>query len=229
MKQIFIVLLLYFLVAINGLSQIKGCYSYFIDRASHDECKLCLFNNGYYYLGKSDHVASDIVQVLVWSMGRYIVNNQNNIVLEDVTGFKMELNLIADKVMFVKSFKWLLDKKFVLNIEKLDSESSLIDLDFNINALKKEREDYNRVNKRIFKLKSKVYKNEYGYTFYIIPNSKYVLKYRGVILSEGVIKRNRNELILFDTSIKYNFYLLIGDGYLISKLIPGDYRGGILK
>ncbi len=44
-------------------------------------------------------------------------------------------------------------------------------------------------------------------------------------LSEGVWNKKGNLLILFDSSIKAPFYILISEKYLISKLLPTDYNG----
>jgi len=44
-------------------------------------------------------------------------------------------------------------------------------------------------------------------------------------ISSGTWSRNHNELILHDTGLEHDFYMLIGEGELTSKLLPGDYDG----
>ena len=98
-----------------------------------------------------------------------------------------------------------------------------------VSIIKKERIKYLNNHKTDFPLILGEYSNDgESYRFILNKDSSYALYYKTLILSAGTYYRFRNELVLFDSSIKFYFYVLIADKYLISKLLPSDYLGCIL-
>ena len=69
----------------------------------------------------------------------------------------------------------------------------------------------------------------HGYELNIQENFQYTLHYNRILILQGTWKRSGNELALYDESLQHSFYLLIGQDGLISKYLPGEYRGSILK
>jgi hypothetical protein len=51
------------------------------------------------------------------------------------------------------------------------------------------------------------------------------LYYKQLLLSEGAWRRQRNEVILFDTHMQHPFYVLVGKDNLINCHLPGDFQG----
>lgn len=91
--------------------------------------------------------------------------------------------------------------------------------------LQEERKNYKNAHVTFTPLIFGVFENEQGFKLNIQQNNKYKLEFKNIILSEGEWHRDDNVIELKDLNLKHSFYILIKDKILISKLLPGDYKG----
>ena len=140
----------------------------------------------------------------------------------DLTNSRVRNNF---EITIDKSFKWLTGLKF----EKFNDKYFILDINdypfkSNINPLlaQKEREQYQNDKSKNTLFFGNLAANRYQqpYQLWIGPNRSYILYsgsmdysisqvFRDTIFSEGTWERKGNLLILYDTSVKCHFYLLI--------------------
>ena len=233
MKRIFFYIILFFISkCIHG--QISGYYSlYYTYYVSY---YIKFYPNQYYFLGmRSEFDYESNISSWDVSFGRYI-EDKNEIILSDkVHGYQLELSYEKDTLKMKSSFSWIKDKCFK-NLGSVYDNSNVynalgITKDMTL-SLEQERKEYLLSHSKAYPINIGKYSDiGYAYSFKlnILADSTYSLELWmdgwKVALFEGIWNRNCNELILYDNNLKCNFYMLIGENKLISKLLPGDYKG----
>lgn len=204
-------------------SQITGIYS--IDRFDENiECNIYFFKSGSYYIELSENVTSDIIESLVLSCGKFSLTNNEVTLIDKVHNYKMRF-VVENKTLIVKqSFGFLMNKRFVY-YDNIYREPESLCPDIDALMLQEERKSYNNTHVTLFPLKFGKFENEQGFKLNIQQNNWYKLEFQNIIISEGRWHRDNNELELIDINLQHSFYTLINDKMLISKLLPGDYKG----
>lgn len=195
--------------------------------------------NGCYTLELGKNITNDIFNVTILSYGKFTSVNNIITLIDDAHGFKMKLKrLISDQIVFDKGFSFLKDKDFRFRYDSHDLDC--IDNNIDIKKQKQERDLYKQSHKILYPIqyttyesvdntfkdgKYGIYETDRAYKFEINKDYSYRLYYKKVLVSEGVWKRDKNELLLLDEYLKHTFYMLISKDGLISKYLPGDYEG----
>ena len=235
----------FFIITVSFVQGQLSGYYYFRTSNKDVDCGLSLYKNGSYVIELGDDGELPILYATL-SYGTYSLSN-NGIILKDVNhGFTLKLNHTAPfKALYVeKGFVFLLNKTGYEFGETYEYEfEQKIGIDSIIQ--KKEREAYQQLYKDSYphSLYLGIYESEnncqpnqrgewekgYDYELNIQENFQYTLHYNRILILQGTWKRVGNELALYDESLQHSFYLLIGRDGLISKYLPGEYRGSILK
>jgi len=205
-------------------SQITGVYS--IDKfVENIECNIYFFKSGSYYIELSENVTSDINESLVLSYGKFSLTNNEVTLIDKVHNYKMRL-IVDNKTLIVKqAFGFMINKRFVYYNSITISEPKFLSSNIDARMLQEERKSYKNRHITLVPLNFGIFENEQGFKLNIQQNNKYKLEFKNIILSEGEWNRDNNELELKDLNLKHSFYVLINDKKLISKLLPGDYKG----
>ena len=209
-------------------SQISGVYS--IDRFDENvRCKIYFFKSGNYYIDLSETITSDIVESFILSIGKFSLTNNEVELIDNVHNYKMQL-VVDNKTLIVKqAFGFLKNKRFVFHNSYTGRELKFISTFKDALTLQEERKSYKRLRKTLIPLNFGVFEDEQGFKLNIQKNNMYKLEFKNIILSEGEWRRDNNVLELKDIHLKHSFYVLIYYKMLISKLLPGDYKGCSLK
>lgn len=206
-------------------SQITGIYSIDNSLAKNIECNIYFFKSGSYYIELSENVTSDINESLVLSYGKFSLTNNEVMLVDKVHNYKMQL-IINNKTLIVKkAFGFIINKRFVYYNSITNNEPKFLSSKIDSLMLQEERKSYKKTHITLAPLNFGVYENEQGFKLNIQQNNKYKLEFKNIILSEGEWRRDDNELELKDLNLNHSFYILINDKMLISKLLPGDYKG----
>lgn len=205
-------------------SRITGIYS--IDGfAENVECNIYFFKTSSYYIELTENITSDINESLVLSYGKYSLTNNEVTLIDKVHNYKMQL-VVDNKTLIVRqAFGFIINKRFVYYNSITSSEPKFLSSNIDALMLQEERKRYKKAHVTLFPLNFGVFDNEQGFKLNIQQNNKYKLEFKNIILSEGEWRRDDNELELKDLYLKHSFYILINDKMLISKLLPGDYKG----
>lgn len=230
-KNIFFFILILF-VQENLFSQKKGVvYSLDIDKWF---CNVSLYNSGEYDVYLSQNMTNDIVYSLHLSHGSFFWE-ANLLTLHDkVNQFHATFLYKNKKIVPQQNFKFLLGKVLSVDISSYLDEKSLEPIPFSYINAKKERLKYQNDHKEKYLLFSGSYYSADGFLLNLKKEHVFLLSYKlnsnTLLLSSGTWQRKGNELVLFDTSLKSYFYLLINKNKsLVSKYILGDYYGVLLK
>jgi hypothetical protein len=132
----------------------------------------------------------------------------------------------SDELRFVQGFTFLLYQTFKLYGITYKPEES-IPSGYSSIRIRQERENYKKSHPNQYKLYYSQYSNG-DYIIDIQKEYKYVLRYRQLIISEGIWEKKGNELLLFDNSLQCMFTILIGKEGLIGKYLPGNFNNLIL-
>lgn len=176
----------------------------------------------------------------VKKQGKYLL-------LEDAyTHSKMIVDTSGQKVRFIRSFK------FLQNSVSYSSWTGTSDSEFRNWVYDPDngiRNDNLISNRRAFNDTARYWKLPYGHYYsesknfdiaFIVDGNTlirpplhlelaephyYKVYLSGLTISEGIFTRNKNILLLYDTSIKCVYHLLIKQNKLQSMLMPLDYEG----
>lgn len=224
MRRLFLLVYSMFILICYARSQVSETYS--LDRVTEDiDCYLNLYKNGSYYIELQENLTSDIGKSIVLSYGKYKVNGNRMVLIDKVHNFSMEVITDKSKIKFVNSFVFLLNKQFNYYDENTDREPTILKSGISSFKLKEERKEYKKEHQILFSFNVGIYHDNQGYRLIIQQNNKYKVEYKGIIISDGDWCRDGNELELKDRYLNRSFYALINDKYIISKLLPGEYRG----
>lgn len=205
-------------------SQISGVYS--IGRlAENVRCYICFFKSGNYYIELSEIITDDIVESFILSYGKFSLTHNEVALIDNVHNYKMQL-VVDNKTLIVKqAFGFLKNKRFVFQARYTGPELKFISTFKDALTLQEERKSYKRLRKTLVPLNFGVFEDDQGFKLNIQKNNMYKLEFKNILLSEGEWCRDNNVLELKDLHLKHSFYVLIYYKMLISKLLPGDYKG----
>ncbi|MDD6211144.1 MAG: hypothetical protein PUB21_11135 [Bacteroidales bacterium] len=242
-KQIFYLSLFLSLfgTTVTAQGQLSGCYFLWTLNKNVD-CSISLFNDGRYSVELDEQVSEDWILSMVLSQGFYSIEDKTITLKDDNFGFEIQLERPYTKsVLAERGFVLFKGKTFIYQQDSGEAdfwEESRIDSI----SLKKERETYLQQHKALYPLHFGTYESERNkinnrgergegndYELTLQADHRYTLHYKRIPLLQGSWQRNGNELQLYDESLRHTFYLLIGEEGLISKSLPGEYLGIVLK
>jgi TonB family protein len=225
-RRIILVLCILNIAAISfAQRQLDGLY--FTDLGNSFECEIAFYSNKNYEVSIAKKISPEVIETTILSSGTYTVK-RNQIVLHDSNlGFEMQCERDqSDKLKFSKGFAFLLS--YTLNLYGISYEPE-DNMQSNLSPIQiqKERETYKQLHSNKYLLYYSQYMNG-GYVLDIQRKYKYTLRYKGILLSEGIWKKDGNELLLSDYSLQHQFVVLIGEEGLIGKYLPGNFNDLIL-
>ena len=231
MRRLFFYLILFCISkSMNG--QISGTYE--LDYTYYAKYYIEFHNNYYYFMEIAIYLSDDVVFFYPQSFGKYTEDNNKIILTDHVHGFQIVLLREDEDLIVISLFSWIKDKQFKYYGEVYDnsnlSEALEITKDMPL-SLEQERKEYQLSSVQTYPLKNGKYSGDEYYPFelYLSADSTYSMEFRigywDIAFFEGTWSRNGNELILCNANLQCNFYMLIGEDKLISKLLPGDYEG----
>jgi hypothetical protein len=170
-------------------------------------------------------VMTDIIQdreiVYDISFGNYKVINNILYLYDTYNKYEMQYLIKNKKLIPQRALNFLLGKPFKRYTNQ-DLESNTYDKT-PYTSLNKSRANFAKSHKS----KALLYYGTYGsvddFNFVILSNHKYTMKFDNMVISEGSWKRKGNELICYDTNLKHNFYLSIGEKLIINRFFPCLY------
>lgn len=241
MKTVEKLFVLFFLLIMSGKSfgqYINSCGTSF----QHEkyDCNISLYPDGKYEIGLWEHevekindTAYAVYSVTNWfktlSTGSY-KTSENLVTLTDkATGLGMLIDSSNQRIRVIKSFSFL--NGCTLNCLKGEGgDEKIRNFPLTQKMLILERSAYNKSTNDVFALIPGDYSTydkpgKPRYLLSIDRDNKYQLFINTLKLSEGIYTRNKNILLLYDTTLKHVFHLLIYKNMLASKLIPGDLEG----
>lgn len=207
------------------LSQVSGVFS-LSEVEKNIDCNIYLYHNGVYEILIEEQETDDILLKVLVSYGNYTLSNGNITLSDNYNGYKMVFGYQDDFIVAKKIFKWLVNRKFIKSDFQIWDKPGFTKN--KIRSLNHDRLNFKQVHKDVYPLDFGVYESKQGFRLNIQQNNKYKFEYKGISLSEGVWNRKENELVLLDATLKYSFYVLIDEKVLISKFLPGDYKGYLL-
>ena len=231
MKKILPAILLFFTFTMT-YSQLSGVYS--ADLYKKVQYYLS-FLDGQYSIEMNENVTNDILGARTMSIGNYSIEGKEVRLIDKVHNFQMTLLLVNDSLVMKNSFCFLKDKTFGFKSSYVDKINFNWLKDFDSVRVEKERTEYKNQNKKKFPLIYDDYllrESLFGsmrYCLTINQDYTYRLYFKTMIISEGNWSREGVELVLYDTCLKHQFYLMIRKRSLISKWLPGDYKSSILE
>ena len=228
-----LLVLLFFSTLTLAHGQLSG--TYVADFRNKVEYYLKFLNDGQYLFEMIEHVTNDILGARTMSIGNYSVEDKEVRLKDKVHNFQLSLVIVNDSLMMKNSFCFLKGKTFGFKSSYIYEMNLNWLKDYDSVWLEKNRIEYKKHNKRIFPLDSGDYLlkeflfGSLRYCLTINQDNTYRLYFKTMIISEGTWNREGVELVLYDTCLKHQFYLMIRKRSLISKLLPGDYEPSILE
>lgn len=189
------------------------------------ECNIYFYNSGWYYMELNESVTSDIDESLVLSYGKYLVNNNEVTLIDKIHNFTILLTLQNEILTVKKAFCFLINNSFVFHNGITNSEPKFLHSNIDTLMLQEKRKNAKKSHKTLPSLEFGVFENDLGYRLLIQEKNRYKLEYKNVLISAGEWRKDRNELELKDLDLKHSFYVYLDYKYLISCLLPGDYKG----
>ena len=227
MKTFILVILMS--ITLNSLkSQSLGIYCMKTSDSNLD-CNLHLIKDGNYYIEYLEHISDDIIETLILSFGSYIVQENKIILTDKVHNYKICMKFTEQELEVKSSFICLLNKKFIYCNNSIKNGLDFANLNINSESLLEDRISYEMQYKNLFNFYLGIYENNQGFRLYVQEPYRFSYYYKNILISTGNWERVGNKLVLYDTNINHSFFVLIGDMILISKLLPGDYNGFLLK
>lgn len=203
-----------------------NCYSMDMDQKLYS-CYVDFINDNDYYVEVTNQATEDIVYVVVLSYGKYKMDDNQLVLFDELIDYQLILSYSNDTLFVQKGFEFMNEKFFVYSDNPCKTNipvSNAISKD----SIQGERESYNKDNRQLFDLQFGTYKSmRFVFYFSLNEDKTYSYSFRDCPLSNGTWERNGNVLSLYDPSLDCTYYLLVAnDNKLISKLLPGDNKGG---
>jgi hypothetical protein len=195
--------------------------------ADNAVCYLDLSKSGQYVLAVDVYSTEDITRSTVLSYGTYLIKGDKVLLKDICQNITMNFQITEkNKLKANHIFDFLKNITFVLNYgQDPDFISYLIKNKTNI---AQERQKH----KNIYKTQIMIgiggnYINSWSAELNLSYGMTYTYKLNGLTVSSGTWDKSRyeNELILYDTNLKHNFYILIEKQGLDCRLLPGYYTG----
>ena len=163
-----------------------------------------------------------MIESFLMSYGTFSLKN-NQIILVDLTSkYRMIFYLNKNDVIPEKAIYCLKHKVFQRFIEDPEEWDFLVLCKEELNIIKKNSD---RCSLEYFNIKIGKYENDSGYVLEILKKQEYQINYKELIISKGKWSRNKNKLILYDSSLKHQFFGIIDEDKIISNLFPCEYLG----
>jgi len=205
----------------SNQAQISEVYS--VNLEQNIKCNVSFFEDSTYIICINEQMSSDIIESLVFSYGKYLIKDNRLELADLIYNYTMEAFIVMKVLTFKKSFGFLKSHCFFFLSE---NHKKSIDFNFDVNSqrLYNERQEYRRETDGVYPLivGNYVNLNSFGMKIELQNLNRYKIEYKNVQLSMGKVTKLGNELIFFDTDLKYPFYALMGEKCIISKLLPGD-------
>lgn len=215
-------LILFILVISNlGLSQSLSVFRATIIK-QHFICNINLFADNMYGITLTEHKYENPSNLIV-SYGKYSIKDKLITFYDSYNGYKMIFSYSKNKLIGLQTFSWLHNVKFDYWDYSIEDEEYFNNENFS--SLKKEMIQFKQENKNINTLYFKEYNNQAKFNFCLKRPHLYKFSYKGFLISEGTFRRVGNKLIMYDSSLNYSFFALIGKEYLFCKILPVDYNG----
>ncbi|GHT25941.1 hypothetical protein AGMMS4957_21300 [Bacteroidia bacterium] len=180
---------------------------------------------------------SDMDEETTMSCGKYLVRDKKINLTDTIHGFKMQFRILSNNhIKSERGFVFMKNKDFQYrgNTDKYQARTIL----YSIANQKKERKLYKKhplypflpciyesENNTIDDKEHGYFATGLGYELDFGEDNKYRLLYKSILIAEGKWEKAGNEIALFDFHLQHSFYVLISNGRLISKYLPGEYRG----
>ncbi|MBL7906384.1 MAG: hypothetical protein JNL22_15280 [Bacteroidales bacterium] len=231
---------LFFLLIMSGKSfgqYINSCGISFQHKKYN--CNISLFPDGEFKIGlwekeveKINDTLYAVYSVPNWfkplSYGLYKTSGNIGTLTDKATELQMMFDTSNQRIRVIKSFSFLNGctlnclkgeggdediRNFPLTQKMLILERSACNKSTNdvIDHIPGDYSTYEKAGKPMYRLT-------------IERDNKYQLFINTLALSEGIYTRNKNILLLYDSTLKHVFHLLIFKNMLVSKLIPGFRR-----
>jgi TonB family protein len=213
--------------AIMGFAQKQLESLYNVKLGNSLECDICFYSNGKYELEVMNKLAPTVEDVTILSKGNYKVEGNIISLLDSCTGFQILCERKPDKLKIVKGFPFMLQHTF----KEYGGTSTFKPKDFQPEFDPKKTQNARNKYKQMHPDKYPLYYSQYinnVYALEIKKENKYVLSFQGLLLAEGIWKRDGNELLLFDKASQHTYYVLIAKEGLIGKYLPGNFNNLIL-
>lgn len=198
-------------------------YYYVIDDPKLIECSLYLSRGNKYKLEVSEQSTPDIFNITNWSVGKYRINSET-IDLIDQEGFTMTVKRKKGYIQFSKSFRWLLNKKFVLS-DRISHNLDMFDKQVISNNLLSKKKSDCKNKELISNFRPAMYHSRTCNLFICEKDNYYIKTIGGIVLSQGKWSREGNLLVLCDDSIKHRYFLCIEKNMLSVLILFGENRG----
>lgn len=197
---------------------------------------LDFFDDGRYLLTMSYHFYnSDSYALHLLSYGDYNLVDDIYTLIDELNKYKIRLKVIniqikhADETILktLDGFKWMKNNYFILSDQNSHDNRYIFD---EIQATKRdiqhEIERYHSVTEKEYNLSTGIYKSHnMNYSISLNPDNSYSIDFYGYPLSVGKWERNKNVLLLYDTSIEKAFTTLIRKrGMLTSMYLPFEFK-----
>lgn len=217
------VMLIFYAFLSESFAQMVGVYN-LVNFNEKFACTLCFHKSGKYDITLDESYSDDILESTLLSVGKYFENGSKVILKDNICKFEIECIKIDSKTLFVsKSFGCMQSLKFVL---LRDKEDDPIDIEEDKIISKVEaRNKLKKINQRVLVGE---YKDDNSLSL-IIAKSSYKLHYKGLFLSMGSVVQRGNKLELADKCLNKVFNVIIEKEYLVSNLLPSDFKGVVLR
>jgi len=223
MKFIIFCLIFFACTSVTTLSQLSAVYSLDNVSGNSTDCCIYLYKNGVYEIVLEEQETVDLISNSQISYGNYTCENKQINLFDLYNGYQMRFILRDDYIVSIRSFKWLLNRKFLKRDFQIydDPDSTYL----KEKKVEQRRKEFKQICNVEYPMKMGIYKTIYGFTLNIKCDRQYVFEYHGIILSEGTWSRNGNELVLVDTVLQYSFFVFIEKEGLNCLILPGNYNG----
>ena len=188
------------------------------------DCRIFLTESKSYFMVFDIKESQDVNLNILISCG-YFRYKESVIYLNDVNGYEIKLEQTCNNTLKVLSgLSFLLEK--YLSPTYLSSSDDMSEIYANciktkhLSDIQKELNEYNASFEELFSLKYGIYDIGYYCKMVIQSDNKYSILCKDVVVLEGIWKRDRNILLLYDIHLQYTFYATIGKEGIKGKYLP---------
>lgn len=192
-------------------------------------CDILFINGSEYYIDLSYYATDDIVYTLVLSYGNCITEGSLIKMTDKRFGYEMLMECDEDCLKVKKGFSFMNNRCLNYNGWSYTNDVPIANHKDSV-ALSEDRQRYVEKHADLLPLPIGLYASDspFNYKLSLREQQVYQLFYYDIVLSKGQWKRDGNILQLYDTALNCTFHLLVGNGVLVSKLLPGDNTEGLV-
>lgn len=197
---------------------------------------LDFFDDGKYLLTMSYYFYnSDSHALHLLSYGDYNLEDNTYTLVDEINKYKVCLKVVNVQIRnenksilkTLHGFEWMRNNYFILMDQNPNDDRYIFDeIHDTRRDIQHEIERYHSVTENVNNFSTGIYKSDnINYTISLNPNNSYSIDFYGYPLSEGIWERNKNILLLNDTSLEKSFFALIRKrGMLTSIYLPFEFR-----